>query len=148
MHGFICLLLLVWTWGLLGDRSALAQANLDETMLRNVDAQVSTAFFGLRFNRQTGTYVGFVTATNHSATPVSTPLYLVVTAVTPGSVRILNAQGTTVQQHAYYDLSRVIAGGVLVPQATTARLTLEFRNPTNAAIQIKASVFVPAQERT
>jgi hypothetical protein len=126
-------------WLPLGVKAAVAEPVIDEAALHHVDAQTATAFFGLRYNRSTRTYVGFATVTNTSSTPLATPLYLVITAVTPSTATVVNAHGQTLQQHAYYDLSRLVSGTALAPQATTARLTLEIRNPTQAAIQITAS---------
>jgi hypothetical protein len=122
---------------------AEAQAALDEAALRLVDAQVRTSFFGLRYNRSTQKYAGFVTVTNTSTTPLSTPLYLVVTAVSPTSASLVNAPRRTLQNHPYFDLSPLVPGTSLDPQETTSRLTLEFRNPANAALQITAHIFVP-----
>src|SRR5215510_14888206 len=100
-------------WFPLGVPSAEAQASLDEVALSNVDTRVTIAMFGLRFDRCSYTYVAFLTVTNTSNTPFPTPLYLVLTTVTPASVTVVNATGQTVQNHVYYDLSSLVPGPAL-----------------------------------
>ncbi len=106
----LCLLAVLLGW--FGSVAQPAQASepVDETRLRNVDAETSRTLSAFRLNRRTGTFFGNVTVTNTSGDALPTPMYLVVNSVTPSSVSVAGADGTTVSGKPFFDLTPTISG--------------------------------------
>jgi len=120
---------------------ALAQG-VSESEFQNVDSKTSVAFFGLRFDRVTRQFIGQATITNTSTEILSMPIYLVINSITPYTVTVSNAHGTTSQGHPFYDVSNLIPEAGLGPGETSTPLLLMFINPQMVYFTIDPSVYI------
>jgi hypothetical protein len=66
----------------------------------DVSGQVNITKSGLVFNRTTRTFDSVLTLTN-SLMPISGPVALVITGITPNAVTLANASGTTTAGRPY-----------------------------------------------
>ncbi len=133
--GLILLFLLLslgmgWRW--------LAPALASTPAEVNVTDRVAVVFSGLRLNRATGTFDSVATLTNQSAGPVLAPLKLVFTGITPPSVTLANASGTTPESLPYLTVpvvnDRLEAGA-------TVTVVLRFANPSRVSFTFTHQVF-------
>jgi len=127
---------------------AYAADVIDLTQLHNVDDRTTQTLSGFRYNRRTRTFFGNATITNSSGEALPTPMYLVLTAITPESVTLHNAEGDTLSGNRYFDLSPLIAGDALAPGASTNPLILELANPNRSQFEMDLSVFVAGTPNT
>lgn len=122
MGGLVVLALILNGWV---GRAALAAA--EGTANTDVSTQVAVTFSGLRFNRATQTFDTVATLTNTSANSIQAPLELHITGITPASVTLHNASGTSGDGHPYVV---VLPDGELAPEATAPNVVLRFNNPS------------------
>ncbi len=125
-------------------RPAKAQeAGISESTLICVDSKVTVSIDTVRYDRRTQNSIHIATVTNNSSETLPCPIYLMIHSVTPDTIPVLNADGTTTEGHPYYDLCT----GGLVPEAglgpgeVSASIRLEFYNPTRARFTSDLSVF-------
>ncbi len=100
---------------------------------------VAVALSGIIRDRRTGKYVQSVTITNNNAGALTGPFFVALDSLSVNAT-LVNATGTT---SVYAPLTSsyitVPAGATLAPGAS-ASVTLQFTNPTNAAITYTARV--------
>jgi RHS repeat-associated protein len=130
---FLALLMVA---SLLGAGHADAQ-ELSPTM--PVDDQIRVSYSGLVPNRATNTFDTVATLTNIGTTPVFAPMSLVVTTITPASVQLGNAAGTTAAGLPYVNLP--LTGGSLNPGATLTSIVLKFSNPRRIPFTFTQSIY-------
>lgn len=90
---------------------------------------------GLAYSRVSKTFNGTVTVTNIGTTPINGPLELVLTSLTTG-VTLANATGTF-EGNSYIAIT--LAGALGAGQSAT--LPVQFKNPSNAAINFTPVVY-------
>jgi len=106
--------------------------------VRDVTTQVNLVLGGFRYNRTTRSWLQTVSITNTSGQPLAGPVSLVLGNLS-SNARLIGPTGST-SQHAplaspYRDLLADLLG-----LNQTITITLEFDNPTNAAITYKPRV--------
>ena len=84
-----------------------------------VDGQVLVSYSGLVLNRATNTFDTVAKISNVGTTPVFAPMSLLGTTITPASVHLANAAGTTSAGLPYINLP--LTGGSLNAGATHRR---------------------------
>ncbi len=94
----------------------------------SVDDRVTVSFSGLRLNRRTRTFDAVAEVTNTSTTLIPGPLSLVITDLSPATVSLANAQGTTPSGAPYVEIAS--PRGFLAPGETVRNIKLQFTNPT------------------
>ncbi len=119
------------------DRDLDGDGFADETFVLPalVDSTDSTQtkFGRMRYNRATAMATYEVSLTNTSQSPLATPLIVVVQEVSPSTVTVANAHGTTSDGKTYFDYStKVGPDGELTPGETSASTTWQIHNPTRA----------------
>ncbi|MFI3155322.1 MAG: PKD domain-containing protein [Methylococcaceae bacterium] len=70
-----------------------------------VDSQVKVSFSEFEFNRRSNTFDVGAKLTNRSATPISTPIRLVIKNIKPNTVTLANATGLLPDGSPYVDVS-------------------------------------------
>jgi predicted extracellular nuclease len=83
---------------------------------------------GLALNRATGRYTGLISVTNTGATPLTGPVYVFFSNLTPG-VTLPDLPTFNGQPYATINL-----GAGLAPGATGSTISISFADPTNARI--------------
>jgi len=131
---------------------------LDESTLRNVDAQVTITLTPLGPSRPTRTYVTSVRVRNVSAETLPAPLYLVVSDISPPGATVVGADGITRDGRPYYDLTAYfprnslrLAEKVLSPGASTSPLRVQVQNAGSKRVALELHVLAttpPASVRT
>ena len=92
------------------------------------------------YDWRTRKYSGNVTITNTSQTRIGVPVHLVIDSVTPATVTVANADGTTAAGKPYFDLSGQFADGVMDP-GDSATIRIYFNNPARVVFTFKCSVW-------
>lgn len=108
----------------------------------DVSGQVEVTKSGLVFNRATGTYDTTVTLKN-SLLPMLNPVSLVVTGISPQTVTLANASGTTADGKSYVDVP--LDAGVLAPGQSSSKVVLKFKNPNRVSFTFQTEVFANVQ---
>ena len=96
------------------------------------DNNVAITRGGFVRDRLTGKYVQKVTITNNNATALNGPFYVVLDSLSTNAT-LFNASGTTSVYTPAGSSFITVPGSTLAPGAS-ASVTLQFNNPTNAAI--------------
>ena len=96
------------------------------------DNNVAIARGGFVRDRLTGKYVQKVTITNNNAAALNGPFYYVLDSLSTNAT-LFNASGTTSVYTPAGSSFIAVPGATLAPGAS-ASVTLQFNNPTNAAI--------------
>ncbi len=108
-------------------------------LFQNVDSLVTKSFTGVRLNRTTSTFDASGSIQNKSdSPPIRTPLWLVVTKITPSSVTAFGPTGTTPDNFPYIDVP--LANGMLAPNQSVPNIVLRFKNPSNVNFTYETSV--------
>jgi thermitase len=105
---------------------------------KEVTDQVSVIFSGLRYNRSTGTFDTQATLTNTSDDSIQAPLELEVNSISAEMAALGNTEGTSADGHPFVTVP--LADDVLAP-GETARVVLQFANPTRARFTFTHRVF-------
>lgn len=96
------------------------------------DNNVAIARGGFVRDRRTGKYVQQITITNNNATALNGPFYYVLDSLSTNAT-LFNANGSTSVYTPAGSSFITVPGATLAPGAS-ASVTLQFNNPTNAAI--------------
>lgn len=104
-----------------------------------VDRQVQVGYSGLVLNRATNTFDTVAKVGNIGTTAIFAPMSLVVTKITPASVQLANATGTTPAGLPYVNLP--LTGGSLNPGAALTSIVLKFSNPQRVPFTFAQSVY-------
>jgi hypothetical protein len=114
---------------------------IDRKQLVNVSSSTSVHYSGIFNDRRTHRSTVNVQVTNTSATPIPTPLILVIESISDPSVTVANADGiVTPDGHSFFDLTGQVPGSTLQPGATTSNRPLVFNNPLLRPFTITTSV--------
>ena len=119
----------------------LAQVINASSCAVNLNAQVSVAQSGMRYDRTSGQFVQSVTLTNTGAAPVAGPLSLVLNNLS-ANAQLANPAGFTscgMQTPAPFTDAGICTGGSMAPGASVT-MTLRYNNPSMQAISYSASV--------
>lgn len=108
--------------------------------VENVTAMIRLDKFSSRFDRATGQYLMMATLTNIGADPLS-ELQMIIETVTPNTVTVANADGTTDGGKPYYDYSTLLGDGTLDPGETSGSKQLAFNNPSRVTFSFDVSVW-------
>jgi len=112
------------------DVTSLSPFLILEPAATDVTAMSQLNQFGTRFDRRTGQLSVMATWTNIGADALSQPLQMVVDSVTPSTITVANADGTTDDGKPFYDFSNSAGDGKLDATETSAAKQLIFNNPT------------------
>ncbi len=129
---FAITLVLLALWGASPD-SARAETQA------NVSDKIAVSFTGLTLNRSTNTFDTLATLTNSSAVPVSQPVVLAVTGISPGTVTLANAAGLTADGYHYVRVP--LADGQFDPGERVTNVILKFANPSRAKFSFTRAVY-------
>jgi len=99
--------------------------------------QVNVKTSGLVLNRTTKTFDCLATITNSSAAAINGPLLLVVSNITPSSVRLANFNGNDPSGNPYINVA-VPTGGLLAGQSIS-NVLLKFTNSNKVAFTFNSS---------
>jgi hypothetical protein len=98
-------------------------------------SQVSTTASGLAYSRVSQTFNGTVTIKNLGSSSINGPLQILLTGL-PANVTLVNASGSL---SGFPYLTIPAAGGLAPGHSVSA--SVEFKNPTNAAISLAPVMF-------
>jgi hypothetical protein len=86
-----------------------------------------------------------VTWTNTGADAFSQPLQMVIENITPSSVTVANADGTTRDGKPFYDFSTLAGDGKLDPGETSGAKRLIFNTPNRIRFEFDVSFWAVVQ---
>jgi len=123
--------------------SSFVGANLTITAppitVTNVTAESQVDKSSTRFDRTTGEYSMMATWRNTGNQPFGEPLQMVIESITPNTVTVANANGTTPGGKPYYDYSSLVGDGKLSPGETSTAKQLVFNNPSRVRFEFCVS---------
>ena len=110
--------------------------------LTDVSDYCAVEYSRLSFDRRTNEFVLNATVMNKSSDPLPWQLYLVVDAVTPGTVSATNADGLTDAGCPYYviDLPGGSSGQAMAPGTLSLKETLRFSDPSRERFDVTTKV--------
>ncbi len=108
-----------------------AQASADDTYLIP-SASFAPTYYRTSFDEASKILYADVTFENAGQYPLGTPLYVAVGHLSDPTILLRNYAGVLADGTPYYNLSSLVSGNQLSPNASTQTATLEFYNPTQA----------------
>lgn len=135
-----------WLLSFLAALFALAVAAPPTWAETDVTARSQVIRTSLLYDRATGTSYLDVSLKNTSAVPLIFPAQLVIPTVTPATITVSNADGTTADGKPYLQFTR--PSNLLNPGETTAVKRLKFRNPAAARFAFSVAVRATVPDAT
>ncbi|MFQ6042309.1 MAG: fibronectin type III domain-containing protein, partial [Candidatus Poribacteria bacterium] len=109
--------------------SALSNVATIETLLADVTSLSRVETSKIRFSRRKKKFYLKTTWENIGTESFLQPLQVVIENITPPTVTVANASGTTADGKPYYDYSHLVGGGKLEPGETSAAKWFIFNSP-------------------
>lgn len=104
----------------------------------DLDGRVELRFGGLRYVKPDGLYVTTGTLRNVSAEVLIGPVMVVVLAVSPPGVSLVEADGVTTDGHAFVQVA--VPPGGLAPGGSVSDIALAFHGPPGVGVRFTAGV--------
>jgi len=103
-------------------------------------SEVDVAYSAARYDRRTGQWSTMATIQNTSASPVRSPLYLVINSIAPETITLVEPDGTTADGRPYVDFSALVPSGQLDPGQSVGK-RIAFNNPNRVRFRAEMSVY-------
>ncbi len=103
---------------------------VDVSSLADVSGSFVASYGRTSLDYGTGIVYADASVRNIGAYPAGSPLYVAVEHISDPSVHVRDAAGTTADGLPYFDFSGLVAGGTLVPGASSGTLSLAFSDPS------------------
>ena len=113
---------------------------------QDVTSLVKVTYYGAQYNRVTKTTSFYGTVTNISSQPLTGPIYLAWSNLSPSTLSTWKPDGTLANGFSYFDITGLTDGGILQPGATTTPRIFSIYNPSAARYSFDTEVLaIPAK---
>jgi len=111
------------------DEGASTNAPVNFASLRDVSSSLEAEYKQTSFNSGVNILYADLAVKNTGQYPVRGTLLVGINNISDPTVRLLDADGITPEGMPYYDITKLVGGGILEPGELTSTDTLKFYNP-------------------
>ncbi|MEG4293357.1 DUF4114 domain-containing protein, partial [Microcoleus sp. D2B6] len=111
------------------DEGASTDAPVNFASLRDVSSSLEAEYKQTSFNSSSKILYADLAVKNTGQYPVRGSLLVGINNISDPTVRMLDADGITPEGIPYYDITKLVGGGILEPGELTSTDTLKFYNP-------------------
>ena len=115
--------------GVTPEEPAFNNPSIDFEKLTDVSSSLQAEYFQTTYNENSQQLLAEIAIRNNGSYPADPPLLVAIDRISDPTVRVRNVAGFTPDGLPYYDLTHLVASGMLSPGEITATQTISFYNP-------------------